>query len=1461
MPFASPHQSAPVPGTPKKRTEAEVSKIIQNLNHQYGLELVVYGSASPVRQKDTKYLIYRAIHYLYFSRNDDKLEKALASFGNQVVSVSLNWAPKQRADPGTLPSPSPTNPPKAKTQDQRAEFEQYLLRNLQHFVDVARPTPKPKRPQINTAVPPSFIKSDDSASETTGSEVGSPASLGSKRSFDEESQFSTKRYRGQGLLLSPSVTPSRSPFDDALNDLPTRRQLFPSGNKGQRWLDDEQPNRNAIPAKPFSTQLLNSQFADIPRSNTQPSQTQPANTQPSKSQFSDSQFSNSQFSNSQFSNSQFSNSQFSNSQFSNSQFSNSQFSNTPQPNAHPRRAQHPNIQGFDTRDPKRSFAAPEVPARPLTRVSTRPSVALHRSPSHGSDTVKTPPSVPGHRDVDSATQGLQPASPEVVDLTNLDSDDEVLIEISTSKDVSGRPQTCRGPELDDQQRKRLQNTLKTRQRLVNIWPIFPSWLHDAPLAVAWEITRICLHCNVALDDPSLRYNPAWASSDTLGLWRSLSKLDVFQGKSFPERPSAEAFAAALGTFESRGNAIVMSAALEFNPNDSGPLFLLDMKPLHFEESCRLARRFGPDRFLEVLIPSPTGSSAPKIVKDGGAEEIIRWLIETPHSLVGRQWQAFYSKDAGYRKPVKELKLGPDAKASFKERVHFFAEDGVGFRQAVIRSGRSIPKDSVRQRAKIKVSHMLDWLLQFEHNEKQPHLKLFSRIQLGLSKTFPVATFEPHQIFHHHEDILSPIGKVMNDGIGRMSRSVARKVRDALGLTDIPSAIQGRIGSAKGMWLMDVEDTGDEDWIETYPSQRKWMCDWLDPMHRTLEVRSVASELKPAGLNMQFLPVLEDRAMDKERMRKAIGTRLTNDLQRQFDEQKTALKNPLQFRQWVHEAAGNRTDRVRHGQVPFMGGLPESKSEVMMLLLNSGFHPMSQRYLQDLAWELQRQKCEILRTKLNIRVGRSTYAYMVVDFWGVLEEGEVHLGFSSKFRDELDDVSFTILAGMDVLVARSPAHFPSDIQKVRAVFKPELHALKDVIVFSAKGNVPLADKLSGGDYDGDMAWVCWDEDIVENFVNAEVPQQPNLSEFLGKDKTTFAELVRQRGPSAHAARHEAVYDMIRRSFRFAMQPNYLGICTNYKEKLCYHNNSVSDHDAILMSTLVGQLVDQSKQGIIFDAERWESLRRKGLRHGPKFFEEPAYKGSHWARKQKPKHIIDYLKFEIAKPAIDRELEAFAKAIEANKRASSQRSENAAHWWDPDLAELSKQFDELATKSRSLAALLKDLHAEIEAVRDEWRQLMSNQESRLSYPEKVRQVHARWLDIDPRKVGQTGSNRLDPKMAFLLEPQYLANRGATSISQWSLLKASIGFRLFYNYESGVRFIWQMAGYQLCYMKAQITSNIAVGNGMPVLVTPHMYAGLMPDNRFVKQYLARLEGDASQSALIDDDGVERLREDDTD
>ena len=71
--------------------------------------------------------------------------------------------------------------------------------------------------------------------------------------------------------------------------------------------------------------------------------------------------------------------------------------------------------------------------------------------------------------------------------------------------------------------------------------------------------------------------------------------------------------------------------------------------------------------------------------------------------------------------------------------------------------------------------------------------------------------------------------------------------------------------------------------------------------------------------------------------------------------------------------------------------------------------------------------------MNIGLGQSTYAYMIADPLAILEENEIHLGFSSVFHDPKSGFDHSMLHNMDVLVARLPAHLPSDVQKVRGIF--------------------------------------------------------------------------------------------------------------------------------------------------------------------------------------------------------------------------------------------------------------------------------------------------------------------------------------------------------------------------------------------------------------------------------------------
>lgn len=730
---------------------------------------------------------------------------------------------------------------------------------------------------------------------------------------------------------------------------------------------------------------------------------------------------------------------------------------------------------------------------------------------------------------------------------------------------------------------------------------------------------------------------------------------------------------------------------------------------------------------------------------------------------------------------------------------------------------------------------------------------------------------------------------MNDGIGRMSLSVARKVRFELSLSDLPTAIQGRLGCAKGMWILDPTDTGSGDWIETYPSQRKWQCDFGDADHRTLEVRNFASEVRSAGLNLQLLPVLEDRALDREHMRDVIGSILKGSLYRDLASQKTALDHPLLFSAWVHENSRFRDDRASHCQVRFLGGLPDSDEEIIQFLLSGGFDPRIQKMIWDRAYKLQKDKCEKLKEKLNVRVGRTAYLFMVVDFLGVLEEGEVQVCFSSKFQvdadrepdEKGDDGSFsdTLLVGTDVLVARSPAHFASDIQRVRAVFRKELCVLKDVIIFSSKGDSPLADMLSGGDYDGDMAWVCWDPRIVENFSNAPAPKKYDLVElgYMRKTKTTLEGLSGEMGMSAGAKVSPAVVDgMLERSFRFNMKDSLLGKLTVYKEELCYWRGTISDETGVILSTLLGDLVDQAKQGTEFDQSDFSRLRKerlggqRGARMAVQKLDKPFYKGEWWQPERVATNIIDHLKFVVAKPMIDREL----KALDAFGRLGNDG--NGFAYWDADLARPAKEFEALARTSDTCRAILDGLKSDIQEVRRAWdvgiRKWKQGSSSKAKgdhatddpgYRQKVLDVYRQWCSISVRlpdvpdrptaqgrkkRGGQAGAAQ--EAIAGLLQEEHLADR---EHSQWALLRASQAFRTFHRQPG---FVWQMAGRQLQAIKAGMAYGGDGGDGergtrcSNVVMTPLHYAASRPDSKTIRQMVARLRG-------MEEDAMEFKRE----
>lgn len=661
---------------------------------------------------------------------------------------------------------------------------------------------------------------------------------------------------------------------------------------------------------------------------------------------------------------------------------------------------------------------------------------------------------------------------------------------------------------------------------------------------------------------------------------------------------------------------------------------------------------------------------------------------------------------------------------------------------------------------------------------------------------------------------------MNDGAGRMSPSLARKIAEKLGLPqeDCPCAFQARLGSAKGMWVIDISDTSEEDWIEIYPSQNKWECDFEDVHHRTFEVKDYPRGIKSAGLNQQFIPMLEAQSTNPLAMRRVLEKHLRASLIADLDSNMSAMDDPAEFRLWLQRYRSSGDERLQY--VQFQGSLPARDEDTLALLCDAGFEPKKLEFMQKKIRQLKEQRCKELRDRLNFTIPCSAFMFMIPDFWSILEEGEVHVSFSSQFQ--VEGFSDTLLEGREIIVARAPAHFPSDMQKVKVVSREGLRLLKDVVIFSTKGESSLADKLSGGDYDGDRAWVCWDSDVVHLFNSAEVPKKPDLFEegFLEKSSLAFGE---------HGGGVSTCADLVYQGFLFNMQPSLLGICTTFKEAYCFRYDTISNEKAIALSTLLSLLVDQAKQGTIFTEDNWKKFRISLVGDNYNKIRKPDFssKAPVITRKGGKVHILEHFQLNVVNVVIDEAMQKFNEAVKPSNL------QEGAILLDPQLTKLERDYDEYAygVNGDVIKSLLRHLRDEIDKIVDAWLG-----EVRRSFSSKILKYHEQWMAIQPP------SELMSHPIVESLMDSWCDHQ---QYSKWSLLKASVTFKKFYK--SNTEIAWRLAGSQLAYIKARATKTPS--GTADVMVKATMWAALRPDKRVIERRMRRRVADSDATAALDE------------
>ncbi|KAF8517651.1 RNA dependent RNA polymerase-domain-containing protein [Gautieria morchelliformis] len=564
-------------------------------------------------------------------------------------------------------------------------------------------------------------------------------------------------------------------------------------------------------------------------------------------------------------------------------------------------------------------------------------------------------------------------------------------------------------------------------------------------------------------------------------------------------------------------------------NISNNEYRLELDSPELSASTRFFRRWGSRRFVRVRIPESVFYRQ---------NNRLLTFFKNNFVIHGRVFRAFYAKD---------------------HSVFLFELP------STYSSGR-LQQDP--HGGRISLAHFLEWHNPMAFNKDQSLAKWCARMALGLSNSAPGVEILAENCIEI-DDLYSPAGQtalkaerkpeskdIMTDGEGYTNMATLVQTKYKFNWDLVPCAIQYRLGGAKGLLLLHPEDNGSSDepfrvWIR--PSQTKIVYHpnlRRDRAHLVLDVLRRSQLKHPARLSTEIIVNLAQNGVTYDVFEglmsdglQGIATSLTqwsghyamqnlwaiiagvngSVIRSRMSREAAGSSRVLGFgsrdkddeEQDDDEDAVDIPTRSKAWWPDEFSGCPSSLEETAMVLLDSGFQPQSCGILAMKLKEVFKKALNSYIEKYKIVVPRSAEAWIVPDPCNVLEAGEIFLKSSENIVGQ-DDLITDHLLG-DVLVTRHPCCVPSDVQKVRAVWRDELRKYRDVIIFSVRGERSLASMLGGGDYDGDTAHVIWEPSIVKAFRNPDdkfADPPLGIDDAFERDTMTVDEFLEK-----HKAQHD------------------------------------------------------------------------------------------------------------------------------------------------------------------------------------------------------------------------------------------------------------------------------------------------------------------------------------------------------
>lgn len=359
----------------------------------------------------------------------------------------------------------------------------------------------------------------------------------------------------------------------------------------------------------------------------------------------------------------------------------------------------------------------------------------------------------------------------------------------------------------------------------------------------------------------------------------------------------------------------------------------------------------------------------------------------------------------------------------------------------------------------------------------------ARIGQAFSETPFSISLEELDIVRNIPDVTSSDGsRVFSDGVGTLSQELVYRIWEEIPQSKAaPTAFQIRYQGAKGMLALDSRLPG------SLMCLRKSMVKFQSQERRVLEICDIASKPIPLYLNRQMVKILEDMGVEDAWFLKMQGIALS-----QLRAVTESTYNVAQFLKQQNIGEGIRFHRF------------------IRQLENMDLEYRNDKFLTAVVEASLLREVRLLKHKARIPIYDGVTLFGIMDETGYLKEGQVYINFDTmNGRFALPPGN-----GRQLLVTRSPALHPGDVQVASQKLPPEGHPLRmhtNVLVFSQHGARDLPSQLSGGDLDGDIYNVIWDPEAMplQVFSPADYPRvEP--TDLGRKVRILFEFFLRSRG---------------------------------------------------------------------------------------------------------------------------------------------------------------------------------------------------------------------------------------------------------------------------------------------------------------------------------------------------------------